>query len=308
MANLLVVEATAPKISNRQQRPLMAQPTRSASDRFLAHRSRSSSQSIGRCPPELAFPALPLARRQPETTSRAAARIRSPWEATAKATHGAEKPCKRGSASRRMMIGGTGLRAASAEFGDLRDLRRQSRSLVGLLFCRSNCLTASASHRTTQSHVPSDPNRGPRILQFTQFLHNRQHPPDVQSDEKGNLRFCAASTKTKIPTANATPPNCDLRSSVCNGHSTSAPGAAAQNAADGVHCDKSTIGRGRQEPQHEPRGGPEFELVHSGWGRPRSQDFSCANDAVVDGRCAQVAVTAGAARQPRQIDTKRPFD
>ena len=65
----------------------------------------------------------------------------------------------------------------------------------------------------------------------------------------------------------------------------------AHRRRDGVDCDKSTNGRGRQEPQCEPRGGPELESVHSGWGRPRSQDFSCANDGVVDGRCALIAVT-----------------
>jgi hypothetical protein len=44
------------------------------------------------------------------------------------------------------------------------------------------------------------------------------------------------------------------------------------------------------DPGHEPRGGPEFESLHSGWDRPRLRDFSCATDASVDGRNAQIPV------------------
>ncbi len=44
------------------------------------------------------------------------------------------------------------------------------------------------------------------------------------------------------------------------------------------------------DPGHEPRGGPEFESLHSGSDRPRSRDLSCATDASVDGRNAQIAV------------------
>ena len=73
-----------------------------------------------------------------------------------------------------------------------------------------------------------------------------------------------------------------------------------KKSCDGAHWDKSTIGRGRQEPHHEPQGDPEFESVHSGWGRPRSQDFSCANDAVVDGRCAQIVLKNSEIERPRK--------
>ena len=49
-------------------------------------------------------------------------------------------------------------------------------------------------------------------------------------------------------------------------------------------------GGGRHNPGQEPRGGPEFESLHSGRDRPRSRDFSCATDASVDGRNAQIAL------------------
>ena len=46
----------------------------------------------------------------------------------------------------------------------------------------------------------------------------------------------------------------------------------------------------RSLTRHEPRACPGFASAHSGLNRPRSRDFSCAINASVDGRNAQIAV------------------
>jgi hypothetical protein len=45
---------------------------------------------------------------------------------------------------------------------------------------------------------------------------------------------------------------------------------------------------GRQCLSMSSQAAPEFESVHLGRDRPRSRDFSCATDAVVDGRFAEI--------------------
>jgi hypothetical protein len=60
-----------------------------------------------------------------------------------------------------------------------------------------------------------DPELGTQDFAVHPVLHKRQHPQSEQNEE-GNLRCCAASTT--IPNVNATPPDCELHSSVCNGH------------------------------------------------------------------------------------------
>ena len=46
------VSTASSRAQQSRDGPVMTQPTRSASDRFLAHRSRSSRPSIGGCPPK----------------------------------------------------------------------------------------------------------------------------------------------------------------------------------------------------------------------------------------------------------------
>lgn len=59
---------------------------------------------------------------------------------------------------------------------------------------------------------------------------------------------------------------------------------------DGVDWGKHTNGLWAcQSFGMSSQAAPEFESVHSGRDGPRSRDFSCANDAVVDGRFAQKA-------------------
>jgi hypothetical protein len=79
--------------------------------------------------------------------------------------------------------------------------------------------------------------------------------------------------------------------------------SAAQGRCDGVHWGKHTNGLWAcQSFGMSSQAAPEFESVHLGRDGPRSRDFSCANDAVVDGRFAQIAVIAKRCGESGQVD------
>jgi hypothetical protein len=105
---------------------------------------------------------------------------------------------RRGSAARRLMIGAADLRAARSPRGLRASIPGSSRSAV-----RFAVRIVSAPHRQI-ARAPREPNRRPRISQFSSvrpILHQRQHPPNVQSHEKAISD--AARRQPQIPNANA---------------------------------------------------------------------------------------------------------
>ena len=108
----------------------------------------------------------------------------------------------------------------------------------------------SAPHRQI-ARAPREPNRRPRISQFSSvrpILHQRQHPPNVQSHEKAISD--AARRQPQIPNANAArlrAPQLGLQRPL-----NVSSGCCSSDAADSVDHDKRTIRLGDLRGEDSP--------------------------------------------------------
>jgi hypothetical protein len=115
-------------------------------------------------------------------------------------------------------------------------------------------------------------------------------------------RLCGGGSSL-LTTASGTPPNCELRGRGLQLPLNNDSGRLRRKTLRWCRLGETHHRALGAEPHHEPRAGPEFESVHSGRDRPRSRDFSCATDASVDGRNAQIpAIRRGLGERVNSVE------
>ena len=185
---------------------------------------------------------------------------------------------------------------ASRSFGQPVETRRGLEEAVSVYTARAaekmrrqNLATALANrrHRPCPSVVRPLRAGGPEVFEGGSFRAVLDLENPLPPDHPGVQRFSSAARLRSAGYG-----GCDGCYDRRSGAADASMGVDAVRMRRWCRLRKHTIGPRAPEPQPEPRGGLEFELMQSGRDRPRWGGVMRFEDAAVDGRNAQTAVTA----------------